>query len=272
MSTWVDGRRRRTLDVRDRGLNYGDGLFETLRVRAGSVRLLPWHLERLYDGCARLGIAPPARRTLERELAAAAARLDEGVLKLIVTRGVGPRGYRPSGRELACRILSAHPLPPAAPAAVAGVAVRLCATPLTVQPRLAGLKTLNRLDSVLARSEWTDPRIYEGLMADPDGNLTCATMSNVFVRHGSFLLTPILDRGGVAGVMRRWVLGEAAGFGVRVMEGRLRAADLDGAAEMFLTNAVVGVLPVARVQLGRRSLRPPERALALRLRERLERL
>ncbi len=256
MSVWVNGRRGGALDPGDRGLQYGDGLFETMRVRRGAVRLLGLHLERLYAGCARLDLRPPPRARLRRELERAAAQADEAVLKLIVTRGAGSRGYRPSGTLRATRIVSLHPPPPARGAGRA-VVIRLCATPVGINPRLAGMKTLNRLESVLARGEWRDERIWEGLMADTDGYLVCGTMSNLFVRRGSFLLTPALDRCGVAGVMRRWVLEQAPAAGLRAVEGRLRLEDVERADEVFMTNAVAGVVAVAALARGRRRLRLP---------------
>ena len=113
MSTWINGRKGTRIDYRDRGLQYGDGVFETMRVRGGEVRLLQYHLERLYAGCQRLEIAGPAMRVLRGELTAAARLRRDAVLKLIVTRGPGARGYRPSGTERSTRILSLHALPPA---------------------------------------------------------------------------------------------------------------------------------------------------------------
>ena len=169
---WVNGRKSRSVDARDRGLQYGDGVFETMRVRRGRIRLLEYHLERLEAGCGRLEIAGPSLAALRRELARIAALGGEGVLKLIVTRGSGRRGYRPTGRERCTRIVALHGLPKAAAhGAAAPARVRLCETPLGLNPRLAGLKTLNRLESVLARAEWSDERIWEGLMRDVDGNI-----------------------------------------------------------------------------------------------------
>ncbi len=271
MNTWIDGRAGTTLDVRDRGLQYGDGLFETMRVRAGRVRLLSFHLERLREGCRRLRIAAPAPRTLLCELESAAAGRRDGVLKLIVTRGRGARGYRPSGRERCTRIVTLHPLPPGSREnAATPVRARLCATPLGLNPALAGLKTLNRLESVLARAEWNDARIWEGLMRDVDENIVCGTMSNLFLRRGSILMTPILDRCGVAGVMRRWILATAGQLELRAVERRIRWPDLEQAEEVFLSNAVVGVRSVGSLECGRRRLRRSQFTTADELRARLE--
>ena len=266
MSIWINGRRGTVLDCRDRGLQYGDGLFETMLVRRRRIRLLELHLERLAEGCRRLGLAIPAGG-IEREVVRRARQCPEGVLKLILTRGRGARGYRPSGDERFTRVVSLSPLPAerARP-----VRVRLCRTRLGINPDLAGLKTLNRLESVMARAEWRDERIWEGLMRDVEGNVVCGTMSNVFLRRGSTLMTPALDRCGVAGVMRRWVVKQAADLRLRVWQGRLPVEAFRDAEEVFMTNAVAGVVSVGLIQAGPESLRLPSIETAGRLRARLE--
>jgi 4-amino-4-deoxychorismate lyase len=271
MSAWINGRKSTMIDHRDRGLQYGDGVFETMRVRRGRVRLLEFHLERLDAGCRRLEITGPSRKALRRELERIAGRRGEGVLKLIVTRGSGPRGYRPTGRERCTRIIAFHALPKTAGGSVLPPArVRWCATPLGANPALAGLKTLNRLESVLARAEWQDSRIWEGLMRDVDENVVCGTMSNLFLRRGSTLMTPLLDRCGVAGVMRRWVLETAHELRLRPAERRIRWQDLCEADEVFMSNAVVGLRSVAVIERGRERLRPAAFETAGQLRARLD--
>jgi len=262
---WINGRRGGHLDVRDRGFSYGDGVFETMRVSAHAVRLLEHHLERLTRGCRRLGFSAPDPRTLRREIADAAASRADGVLKLIVSRGRGSRGYRPPVDVSATRVMLLGAAPAPLPAAAGGVTLRVCATRLGANPRLAGLKTLNRLESVLARMEWRDPRIWEGLMLDADGHVVCGTMTNVFARRARTLRTPLLDRCGVAGVMRRWVISQAAELCLQVRECRMRLTDLAEADEVFLTNAVAGVVPVALLRIGARRVRPPSNDRALRL-------
>ncbi len=265
MSIWINGRRGTLIDCRDRGLQYGDGLFETMLVRRRRIRLLELHLERFAQGCRRLGLTVPAG--IERELVLRARHGAEGVLKLIVTRGRGERGYRPSAGERCTRVLSLHPIP----AIAAGPrTVRLCRTRLGINPDLAGLKTLNRLESVMARAEWRDVRIWEGLMRDVDGGVVCGTMSNVFLRRGSTLMTPALDRCGVAGVMRRWVLEQAEGLRLRVWQGRLPIETFRDAEEVFMTNAVAGVVSVGLIRAASQSLRLPSTETADRLRARLE--
>jgi 4-amino-4-deoxychorismate lyase len=273
LNTWIDGRRSTTIDCRDRGLQYGDGVFETMRIRRGRVRLLDYHLERLYGGCRQLEIVGPSQRALRRELVRTAALRSAGVLKLIVTRGASSRrGYRPTGAERCTRILALHALPRAVVAedATTPVQVRLCATPLGLNPRLAGLKTLNRLESVVARAEWSDARIWEGLMRDVDENIVCGTMSNLFLKRGSSLMTPVLDRCGVAGVMRRWILEAAGELRLSPVERRIRWQDLCEADEVFMSNAVVGIRSVKLIEHGAARLRCSGFATAERLRARLD--
>jgi 4-amino-4-deoxychorismate lyase len=132
------------------------------------------------------------------------------------------------------------------------------------------MKTLNRLESVMARAEWRDERIWEGLMRDVEGTVVCGTMSNVFLRRGSTLLTPALDRCGIAGVMRRWVLEQAKDLRLRVWQGRLPVEAFRDAEEVFMTNAVAGVVPVGLIETGRQDLRLASIETAERLRARLE--
>jgi 4-amino-4-deoxychorismate lyase len=266
---WINGATGRHVDWSDRGFQYGDGLFETMRVRAGRIRLLEYHLDRLYDGCRRLSIQAPRLPSLRRELKMRAKPHADAVLKLILTRGPGTRGYRPNGRERCTRVISLS-APPHTAVSRTSQRVRICATPAGSNPALAGLKTLNRLDSVLARSEWSDERIWEGLMRDIDGDLVCGTMSNLFVRRGSILTTPVLARSGIAGVMRRWVLEQAPSLDLRPREGRLTVQHLRDATEVFMTNAVAGIVSVGVVELGRRRIRIESSHAAARLRARLE--
>jgi 4-amino-4-deoxychorismate lyase len=273
LSAWINGRKSARIDYRDRGLQYGDGVFETMRVRQGKVRLMEYHVERLDMSCRRLGIEGPPLRALRRELARIAALRSEGILKLIVTRGPGPRGYRPTGRERCTRILALHALPKTVLTGGSTAArVRLCTTPLGLNPRLAGLKTLNRLESVVARAEWSDARIWEGLMRDVDENIVCGTMSNLFLRRGAALMTPVLDRCGVAGVMRRWILETAGDLHLSPVERRIRWQDLSEAEEVFMSNAVVGVKSVGVIGRGRERLRLSAFDTANRLRQRLDAL
>ena len=263
----VNGQPADSISALDRGLGYGDGLFETVAVRDGTAELWSEHLARLKSGCDRLGIPYP--RELEEEGRALIEGVERGVLKIIVTRGVGGRGYRPPEAAEPTRILSLHPWPDY-PAAwwSDGVTVRRCDTPLGCNPRLAGIKHLNRLEQVLARVEWSDSAVAEGLMSDTEGRIVEGVMSNLFVVRDGALLTPSLERCGVAGVMRGAVMRAAAEAGIPCTEGELREATLEAADELLLTNSLIGIWPVAR--LGEREW--PVGPLTRRLQEALSAL
>ncbi len=246
---WIDGRRGVELSAFDRGLHYGDGLFETIACLNGQPRFLDRHLERLAAGCARLGLFPPPRALLQAEIAAALEDEPRAVLKLIVTRGLAAaRGYAAPAAPGSTRVLLRYAWAPEdARAAQEGVCVRLGGLRLGENPQLAGLKHLNRLEQVLARREWSDPRIAEALLFSTSDALISGTMSNVFLVHGGTLATARLDRCGVAGIMRGVVGGLAAECGIDFQERRLTAADLQQAQEIFLTNALIGIRPVREV-------------------------
>ena len=234
------------VSVLDRGLHYGDGLFETIACEGGRPRLIERHLQRLAAGCERLGLVPGDGAVLTREVLELAAGTSRAIVKLLLTRGVSlARGYAPAGSERTLRIALRYAWPGHDPQqAGQGVRVRRAALRLGENPALAGIKHCNRLEQVLARREWTDPGIAEALLFSSSGALVSGTMSNVFLVRGSEVLTPCIDRCGVAGVMRGLVLEIAAAAGISAEERRLDAADLAAADELFLTNAVTGIRPV----------------------------
>ena len=247
---WIDGVAATELPALDRGLHYGDGLFETLAVKEGRIGLLDFHLERLHEGCARLALPMPAVDELHKELHAAAQDQSRAVLKLMLTRGEGGRGYRPPAHPKPRRILLRYPWPDYPEQwARDGVRVKTCDTRLASQPRLAGIKHLNRLEQVLARAEWNDADGYqEGLMLDLEGKVIEGTMSNVFAspREG-VLLTADLSHAGVAGVMRRHILEQAARSALQVRVAALPLDELRGCREIFLCNSLMGVWPVTEL-------------------------
>jgi 4-amino-4-deoxychorismate lyase len=266
---WVDGQPADSVSVLERGLHYGDGLFETIAVLNGEARLLGRHLQRLATGCERLGLrAEPAQ--IGAEVRAAAAEMPRAVIKVLLTRGRAlARGYALSGAEIPTRIMLRYPWPAEDPAAArAGARVRIATLRLGENPALAGVKHLNRLEQVLARREWSDPGIMDALMFSHSGDLISGTMTNVFIVRDATLFTPRLERCGVAGVMRATVLALAAAGGVPVRECALSAQDLAAAEELFLTNALIGIRPVRELEGAALPLGP----LTRRLRAELARL
>ncbi len=250
MSSWYrKGQLVSAVPIDNRALHYGDGVFETIAIRKGEPRLWSLHVDRLQSGCERLGIAVPAANDLQQELAQAllATEVDTryALAKIIVSAGSAQRGYRrPDKTEAEVFTGVFAGVRPDVALSRDGVVTRLCETIVAAQPALAGIKSLNRLEQVLARNEWQDPGVFEGLMCNADGQLICGTMSNVFVVHDNSISTPSLDRCGVAGVMRRHVIAILSANGMRVRECVLAWDKLLFADEVFLTNSQFGILPV----------------------------
>lgn len=241
----VNGLPGEHIRVFDRGLTYGDGVFRTLLIRKGRPLCWPRHYEKLFLDCAALGIVCPEEARLTEETGRLIETMPDCVLKIIVTRGESVRGYAVPERAEPTRILTASPIPqyPAAHDSE-GVRMHLCATRLAIQPKLAGIKHLNRLENVLARQEWSDPGIAEGLLLDMDGNAIEGTMSNLFMRQGNTLYTPDLGRCGVAGVQRDRIIESAGKLGMAVKVDTLPLDRILGAEEVVLCNSVIGIWQV----------------------------
>lgn len=254
----VNGEPSQTIAADDRGFQYGDGLFETALLTDGRVRFLDDHLQRLFSGCARLGITPPPKETLLREIEQVTTAVERGVLKIIVTRGAGGRGYRPADTLISTRVVALHAFSDVPQRALR---LRWCDIRLGRNARLAGIKHLNRLEQVLAQSEWREGEADEGLMLDTEGEVVCATSGNVFVVRDGALMTPDLRFCGVRGVMRAQVLKAAAKLRLAISEEPLWPHDVETASEVFITNAVRGIRSAASLD----SLQWSETSVATRL-------
>ena len=245
----VNGVETRCIDLADRGFQYGDGVFTTLAVSRGFPLFLNDHLDRLQRDCARLAIPFPGCAILAEEARLLVETHPESVLKIILTRGIDGRGYRCPDHPQPTRVLSVHPKPdhPENPSST-GIRARLCRTRLGINPALAGIKHMNRLEQVLARSEWGEDDIREGLMLDHEGYVVEGVMSNLFLIKDGRLRTPLIDRCGVAGIMRSVVIRSALVAGLAVGEARIEVAELYEADELFLTNSVIRLWPVRQLE------------------------
>jgi 4-amino-4-deoxychorismate lyase len=232
------------LPADDRGLAYGDGLFETLRVVAGRAPLWTWHMERLEEGCRRLRLACPVSGFLADEVSAAVDGLDDAVVRITWTAGSGPRGYARLAASQGRVIVAASPMRQVdAFVATHGVALFECATRWSLQPKLAGIKHLNRLEQVLARAEWDDPSFADGLMLDTDSRVISTTAASIGLVVDGVPMFPALNRCGVAGVGRRLALASLPD----AVETDIGRAMLDSASEVFLASSVRGMLPVRAI-------------------------
>lgn len=225
--------------VTDRGFTLGDGLFETIRVRAGRMQRLPAHIARLTRGAHLLGIPMPDQDVLEAlEMVRTANALDDGVLRLTLTRGSGPRGVLPPANPEPTLLITPAPmapLPPPARLIIATVTRRNEMSPL------AGVKSLNYLDNILARQEAATRQTDDALLLNTQGRIAETSIANIFALIEGRLLTPPLQDGALPGVMRAAMLGQGA------QEHPLAPEDLAGAEELFLTSSL-GIRPVRELE------------------------
>jgi 4-amino-4-deoxychorismate lyase len=246
----VNGDRRETLPVSDRGLQYGDGLFETIEISDYQPVFFDRHLKRLKNGCRRLGIPFPAADILAEE-AATLCRESSGraVLKIIITAGSGGRGYRRPEAVETTRILSLHPYPDYPEVFnTRGIHTRICQTSLGINPALAGLKHLNRLEQVLARAEWTDPVIQEGIMLNSAGHVIEGTMTNLFYIKDHAVYTASLEQSGIAGIVRDLIIQIARQHQLKAEELNYTLDQLLTAEEIFVCNSIIGIWPVNQIE------------------------
>ncbi len=247
-SILINGEVKSTIRVLDRGLQYGDGLFETMAMRNGKIHLWDAHWERLTYGCKQLSIPLPDKELIENEIDLICDENKEQekfIIKLIVTRGEGDRGYRFSNVQNVTRILTSHSWPDYPNVyQTEGVVVRYCETTLSENKKLAGIKHLNRLEQVLARNEWDTDEFQEGLMLTLSGDVVDGTMSNIFAVKDNTIFTPGLTLCGVAGVMRKTVINLSKKLGVSVYEKTFTKVELEQADELFLTNSLFGIWPI----------------------------
>jgi 4-amino-4-deoxychorismate lyase len=259
---WLVNGQPTGVDPADRGLAYGDGLFETMGAVDGHIRWLDLHFDRLEDGCRRLSIPAPPRAALGKEIAAHCPRQGRAIVKLIVTRGTGPRGYAPPEVAHPTRVLAISAWPEYAVTNYRhGISVHVCQLRLGENPALAGLKHLSRLEQVLAELELKGQGAEHGLLLDTSERVVGGTNSNLFAVFGTEIATPALTRCGVKGVMRRAVLEAAPALDMQVSERDLTLEQILGADELFMTNSLFGVWPIVRVASRRLPVGPATRRI-----------
>lgn len=248
VQTWINGARSTTLSIQDRGLHYGDGVFETVAVCGARPLLWQAHWQRLRAGCARLGIAlDTIEAELGDELEMVCRQCQQGVLKIIITRGASARGYASHDSGPVTRIMQLSPWPESSMSyREHGIRACVCRQRLAQHKPgqgLAGIKHLNRLEQVLARREWRD-EYQEGVLCDGAGNVIEGVMSNLFLVTDNVLITPDLTYCGIEGVMRAEVLAQAQAVDIprRVSVVDLKA--VENADEVFFTNSIIGIWPL----------------------------
>lgn len=245
----VNGVLSDSISAADRGLLYGDGVFRTLRVMAGRPQHWERHYRKLRQDCSVLNLSCPKSDLLLEELQRLSEQQPDGVAKIIITRGQSARGYAPPADAILTRILSLSPTPEYPEHfSTHGVRLRVCELRLAHQPRLAGIKHLNRLENVLAASESNDAEIAEGVLLDTSCNVIECIRNNLFLFDKGELFTADLSRCGVAGVQRDRVMEWAAGQNMPCHIKQFGLPELFAAEEVFLVNSVIGLWPVRELQ------------------------
>lgn len=250
LNSIVNGEIASSISIQDRGFHYGDGLFETLALVNQQPVFWMQHYQRLSSGCQRLGIQCPTESELKRDidkLNDTTVDIPHSVLKIIVTRGDSDRGYKADEKSKSniVLMLSTYPKYPKQ-YWHEGINVRRCKTTLSTHTQLAGLKHMNRLEQVLARQEWND-EFQEGLMSDDKGYLVEGVMSNLFIVKNKSIITPCIDKAGVDGIMRNVVLNLCESNGIIAKQDKLSLEQVLDADEVFLTNSIIGIWPVNKI-------------------------
>ena len=245
--TLINGEPLDRVHAQDRGLAYGDGVFRTLRTQSGCPVWWADQFAKLAADCDALSLNCPSESQLYYEVCRV-AETGDAIVKIIVTRGVGTRGYACADSHASTRIVFAAPLPVYAQSdACCDIAARWCALKLSRQPKLAGIKHLNRLENVLARAEWDDPAVFEGILCNENGAVISGVMSNLFWMKDEVLFTPDLQSCGVSGVTRARVLRASAHRGIAAHIGLWQPDVILAADEVMICNSVIGVRRVAKL-------------------------
>jgi 4-amino-4-deoxychorismate lyase len=249
----INGDFNQAISPLDRGFAYGDGVFRTMVMRSGLPVDWPLHYQKLVADCAAIGIVCPSAELLMSDFQQLFT-LDEieenrlGVAKIIITRGEGERGYKPPAVTTPTRVVIKSAMPQYTNAFyTTGVHLHVCDTRLASQTKLAGIKHLNRLENVMARMEWRDDSMFDGLLLDHQGNVIECTMSNIFARFDTVLVTPDLSQCGVAGVTRQRIFELAAVLNLTVEVMQLSLSRLLQADEVIICNSLYGVFQVNKI-------------------------
>ncbi len=244
----INGSFSQHVAIADRGFNFGDGHFTTIKIAAGQALLLDLHLARLQQACTVLAIEFTQWDELVAAITQQAQSLQNGVLKVTITRGEGGRGYGTLGCSRANWFLQHRSIPVQySEWATVGIELMLCQYQQTVNPALAGLKTLNRLDQVMIKQELDANSMADGLVCSTDGYVIETSVANVFWVTGGKVYTPSTKRSGVEGVMKIHILGLLNKLGFTLEAGDYTISDVLVADEVFITNSIMEVVPVNRI-------------------------
>ena len=265
----INGKQQNRISVYDRALHYGDGIFETIAYKNNCLIYWREHLQRLNNACNILKLDMIDENIWLKDIKKIIKGSDQDlVIKLVYSRGEGQRGYKIPDTVSPVRMVMSSPLPRYADEIYShGVELTICQTPASSNARLAGIKHLNKLDNVLARNEWSDEEIFEGLMLDDFGNVIEGTMSNVFAVKNNSLYTPILKRSGVNGIIRQRIIDLAKNDNIVTQQIEIKLDKLLEMDEIFITNSLTGLCPVNKIDTSRYKIGTITQQLMLKLQQ-----
>ena len=241
----INGNHTSEIALNDRAVHYGDGLFETIAIQNKKILCFDEHLNRLEKGCKKLKIPIPDKDIIRDEVTSLINTTDQGVIKIIISRGQGGRGYKIPDDTAPTRIITLFPWPDYHKKfPTTGIKTKVCDFRYARNPVLAGIKHLNRLEQILARSEWTDDAISEGIVMDTNNFVIEGTMSNIFCIKGTALYTPDLSLCGIEGIIREKIIDIADKMKFSVEIKNITLEFLLNTDEVFLCNSLIGVWPV----------------------------
>ena len=244
----VNGSFDQTISPVDRGFAYGDGIFRTMVIRNSLPDHWPQHYQKLVADCAVIGIVCPSAELLMSDLQQLFAIDEIAIAKIVITRGEGARGYAPPAITMPMRVVIKSPMPQySVNHLINGVNLHVCRIQMAHQPKLAGIKHLNRLENVMARMEWHEDTIFDGLLLDQIGNVIECTMSNIFARFDNTLITPDLSLCGVAGITRQRIIGLAVMLKFNIEIKDLSFDELLQADEVVICNSIYGAFQVNKI-------------------------
>ncbi|MBU2024982.1 MAG: aminodeoxychorismate lyase [Gammaproteobacteria bacterium] len=245
MTWFVNYRLDNSVSVADRGLAYGDGVFETILVFPKQFLQINYHLSRLYRGLSKLAMpfSLEQKSSLHDFLHSDVLPLirEESVVKIIVSRGVGGRGYLAPENCIHSIIIGILPAPNYQAHREKGVSLSISPIPISSNRFLAGIKHLNRLENVIAKQFMTGSD-FEAIMMNGNQELIECIQSNLFWCKQGILYTPSLEQSGVQGTYRKAIIQNQCNYTVQV--GRFWLSDLMSADEVFITNSLMGIVPV----------------------------
>lgn len=245
---WVNGEKTDKVSVLDRGFSYGDGIFTTIKVANSHCELLPQHIERLQQGLIKLSIASIDFENLFEDLTAKSKNLQNGVLKVIITRGQGKRGYSSVGCDSPTIVISASSVAPSYQQwQQEGVELGVSTIALGINPLTAGIKHLNRLEQILVKQQIDDNKWTDAVVLDCQGHVIETSMANIFLCKDNIVYTPCLTSSGVKGLMRQQVINYLDDNNIDIIEDRFKFGAIINADEIFITNCLMGVVPITGV-------------------------